>query len=126
MVADESSAAESSVVRETPRYGHAAFPMRRCEKDGFWERDDIAIGDFYWTVAACGRTLWVMIPCPGLQGGTPGALRPIICPWSIGYRNDSGAQWSWDGNEDKPTLTPSLHAVGLWHGWVRNGELVEA
>ena len=30
----------------------------------------------------------------------------------------------WDGNEDKPTITPSIHAVGCWHGWCRNGRLV--
>lgn len=32
--------------------------------------------------------------------------------------------WQWDGNEDKPTLTPSVNAEGIWHGWVRAGRLV--
>lgn len=31
-----------------------------------------------------------------------------------------------DGDPIRPTLSPSLHVVGEWHGWVRNGELVEA
>jgi hypothetical protein len=31
--------------------------------------------------------------------------------------------WGWDGNEDKPTLTPSIHAVGSWHGYLRAGRL---
>ena len=25
-----------------------------------------------------------------------------------------------------PTLTPSLHWIGFWHGWVRGGKLIEA
>jgi len=32
--------------------------------------------------------------------------------------------WTWDGNEDKPTLTPSILAPGQWHGWLRGGRLV--
>ena len=31
--------------------------------------------------------------------------------------------WGWDGNEDKPTLTPSIHHVGVWHGFLRAGRL---
>ena len=26
-------------------------------------------------------------------------------------------------NEEAPTLRPSLHAVGIWHGWVTAGQL---
>lgn len=29
--------------------------------------------------------------------------------------------WGWDGNEDKPTITPSILVHGLWHGYCRNG-----
>ena len=32
--------------------------------------------------------------------------------------------WGWDGNEDKPTLTPSIHSPGVWHGWLTAGRLV--
>ena len=31
--------------------------------------------------------------------------------------------WGWDGNEEKPTLTPSIHDVGHWHGFLRSGVL---
>lgn len=34
-----------------------------------------------------------------------------------------GRIWGWDGNELKPTLTPSIHAPGEWHGFLRNGRL---
>ena len=37
--------------------------------------------------------------------------------------------WHWDGNLDKPTLTPSIFAKGLqgediWHGFMTAGRLV--
>jgi Family of unknown function (DUF6527) len=34
--------------------------------------------------------------------------------------------WNWDGNEAAPTLSPSVHCVGVgcgWHGFIRNGML---
>ncbi len=31
--------------------------------------------------------------------------------------------WGWDGNEEKPTVTPSIHCVGHWHGHLNNGFL---
>ncbi|MDY6979357.1 MAG: DUF6527 family protein [Pseudomonadota bacterium] len=30
--------------------------------------------------------------------------------------------WQWDGNREKPTLSPSLHLPGHWHGYLRGGE----
>ncbi len=31
--------------------------------------------------------------------------------------------WGWDGDEEKPTLTPSIDAPGEWHGYLRAGML---
>jgi hypothetical protein len=31
--------------------------------------------------------------------------------------------WGWDGNENRPTLTPSIHHVGVWHGHLVGGRL---
>ena len=33
-------------------------------------------------------------------------------------------RWLWDGNADSPTLTPSLHLPGVWHGYLTNGQLI--
>lgn len=30
--------------------------------------------------------------------------------------------WNWNGSTDRPTLTPSVHHVGHWHGWLTDGE----
>lgn len=114
---------------ETPRYGHAPHQMRLCEKDGFWDRPDIRVGDFYWQLNDGRvaehfgkRRLCVMIPC--LR--PPGFDQFTMSEWTIDHRNSCNAQWSWDGNEAAPTLSPSLHAVGIWHGFVRAGQLIEA
>lgn len=34
--------------------------------------------------------------------------------------------WLWDGNREAPTISPSIDIVGVWHGFIRNGELVSA
>ncbi len=31
-----------------------------------------------------------------------------------------------DGQKPDITVTPSLHAVGIWHGWLTNGVLIGA
>lgn len=86
------------------------------------DRSAEKIGDFYWIVnSGTGkRMLVVAIPDKDFQKGWG------LSRWSIDFPNHCGASWSWDGNEEKPTLSPSLHAVGVWHGWVRDGMLVEA
>lgn len=64
---------------------------------------------------------YIMIRCPdGSERGSVTAwrLRPVPDP------NDN--DWQWDGNREAPTLTPSLHWVGVWHGWLRAGALVSA
>ena len=38
--------------------------------------------------------------------------------------NLPGKHWGWDGNREAPTLAPSLHWIGVWHGWMRAGEIV--
>lgn len=105
---------------ETPRLGHAPIMMQLVEpwaKNG--PHDRARPGDFFWKVKDGKRSLVVALPC---QGGDYG----LWVHWSIDHKNHCNASWSWDGNEASPTLTPSLHWVGAWHGWVRNGELVEA
>lgn len=37
--------------------------------------------------------------------------------------SDKDRIWGWDGNEDKPTLTPSIQTIGHWHGFLRAGRL---
>jgi len=40
-------------------------------------------------------------------------------------RGGSGGDrvWGWNGDETFPTLDPSIHAIGQWHGYLRAGKL---
>lgn len=67
------------------------------------------------TMASGQRVMWHILP-----DGNAGMLRlrPIV---------DSGEahpSWEWDGNEDKPTLQPSVHLPGRWHGYFTAGRMV--
>lgn len=102
---------------DTPRHGHAPIPMVFCPNE-----DRIkAAGEFTWQVdpATLKRVLILGIPYNNPCGF-------IHSEWTIDHKNDCGASWSWSGKEGCPTLSPSLHAVGIWHGYVRDGKLVEA
>jgi hypothetical protein len=73
-----------------------------------------APGEFAWQINAPSRHLAMMLPCGDF------ANLPVNTP--------NG--WTWDGNEDAPTLTPSIlcrrHVAGSecgWHGYMTKGEL---
>lgn len=102
----------------TPRHGHAPVPLRLVADEDAIER----LGDFCWEQGADSvpTHVWLAIPSPTCGGWTPIRIAVNRGP------NLPGKAWGWDGNADKPTLTPSVHTYGHWHGWVRGGQLVEA
>jgi hypothetical protein len=65
------------------------------------------------TLANGQRVMWHKLP-----DGNGGLLRlrPVVS-------GESYPSWEWDGNGEKPTLTPSVHLPGRWHGWFRNGRM---
>lgn len=65
----------------------------------------------------------VMIVMPVNWGNAGVHERGISAEWTVSEKNVNGAQWSLSGTEDKPTLSPSLHWVGVWHGFLENGFL---
>ncbi len=73
-------------------------------------------GDFAWAPHDDQPTRQIYIVLPGdkyagaieCQLGAPGGDRI----------------WGWDGNEDKPTFTPSISVPGCWHGHLIAGRLV--
>jgi hypothetical protein len=80
---------------------------------------DLEVGEFFFHTAANGQ-VWFNAMFPGnTLCCIP--LRPLIDPTV-----NKGQSWQWDKNEDKPTLMPSVNAVGAWHGWVRAGQMVSA
>jgi hypothetical protein len=59
------------------------------------------------------KTIYVWLP--GMSG--PDAIRI--------QRGEQGGPkvWGWNGDEEKPSLTPSIHVLGKWHGYLTNGRL---
>ena len=61
--------------------------------------------------------------------GPDGKLLSIITPagqWNIDQESTSGGHWRREGAPPNVTADPSIHFVGRWHGWLRNGELIGA
>lgn len=54
------------------------------------------------------------------------------CPCGCGmlsvlpFKPEPSPSWEWDRNWDAPTLTPSVHHVGHWHGYLRGGFWTDA
>lgn len=51
---------------------------------------------------------------------------PCGCKAVGGVRLEGDGAWQWDGNREKPTISPSVLLYGglsdgHWHGWLRNG-----
>jgi Family of unknown function (DUF6527) len=73
-------------------------------------------GSFFFDTAQNGqKRMWHVLP-----NGDTGVIN--IRPTVAGEAQHPS--WQWDGNEDKPTLTPSVHLPGRWHGWFRAGRMV--
>lgn len=87
--------------------------MIRCKSEE--ECEEGPPGSFFIETNPTGnRLMWHKLP-----DGNYGViwLRPV--PEGMAAH----PSWEWDGNEDKPTLKPSVHAVGRWHGYFTNGRM---
>lgn len=100
----------------TPRHGHAPIPMRQVPgEDDLTVCGDFALGDDH---------IWIMVPSD--EGPTvpiPIRLR-LVQPSRAG--TPRFPRWDLSGSPSAPTLKPSINTRGHWHGWVRDGRLVEA
>ncbi len=58
-------------------------------------------------------TFWYCCPCGCRDVG----------PLSVGngFKPSDSPSWEWNGSTDAPNLIPSVHHVGHWHGWLRDG-----
>lgn len=59
------------------------------------------------------RRFWFVCPGP-CKALSAIALRPVF--------DGSPQSWEFDGNLEAPTLTPSIHHLGCWHGYLTAGE----
>lgn len=83
--------------------------------------DSGPVGSFWFKPNIIEGVRWLVLKLPsGHVTEIPvGQAKPV-----------EGPSWQWDGNEDKPTLSPSLwHWKNTgrpeeWHGWIRSGRMV--
>jgi hypothetical protein len=79
-------------------------------------RDTVQKGDFEITKDEATGQRWFWFKCPGACGQVSAiALRPVVKP------TPGQHSWEFDGNEEAPTLSPSINHVGCWHGFLRAG-----
>ncbi len=97
---------------EDKRESGALFPVA-----GWEEAFDGACGAFFFSkcVVEGQERDTLVIRLPGNHPLSHDGGSPI--PLEI-----SGPRaWAFDGNREAPTLSPSVHVVGHWHGWIRAG-----
>jgi hypothetical protein len=101
-----------------------ADPVGDGAPPGAW--DAVKPGDFWFgeEVATVGgtefryRVMWAKYPDGCL------ACLPLDMPVEVKNAGVRGASWHFfNGNLEKPTLSPSIHHVGHWHGYVRAGRM---
>ncbi len=95
---------------------------------------DVNAGDGFTSERPAGSFAWVFnphehnqryivlrLPCPN----HPLAILPVHRPGEVPV-GGKHAYWQWNGNEDTPTLSPSIlhHSVPSWHGHVDAGVMV--
>ena len=95
-----------------------------------WVFDNGALGDWWWGTLDGERVLWLVVPA-GVHKRGPLASRGLelihVCP---SHEKNNWAQPGpvngWDGNEDAPTLSPSISVPNGWHGFFDSGRLRNA
>lgn len=95
--------------------GQPNVTMKRIPDDAFPSKP----GEFHWKRAEDGSILACVL--------ADNRGRVHVIPVRKGF---GGATWKWDGNEDQPTLSPSILSWSNdskgnrhihWHGFVRGG-----
>jgi hypothetical protein len=95
----------------------ANYSKQNCIGERVDEPEHRGQFSFYVRTGADGKE-WpggMIICCPGCKGVSALPFRKPS-QWA-----KQPHDWHFDGNYDKPTLTPSIHHVGCWHGHLRSG-----
>ena len=107
----------------------------RCRMLDAWPTEPPSVGDMWWgdppadtsTLGADyqdkrlgSHTLWIQLPSTSWPNGSSFCL-----DWRSYDGNNYGRGWTRTGEPPNVTVTPSIVFDG-WHGWVRDGELVNA
>lgn len=72
-------------------------------------------GDFAWSSDF--KTMFLLLPGESLPVAGIRVVRGGENPGT-----EDRPRWVWDGNVESPTLAPSIHSPGQWHGYLIKGE----
>ena len=78
----------------------------------------LEVGDFMWGDEYPDGTRRLYIRLPNTSASGFDSLKVFK-----GADRGIEREWGWDGNEDRPTLVPSILNEGEWHGHLQDGEL---
>lgn len=96
--------------------------MRRVDRSwDLWNIGERPLrGDFQFVEKEGGWEICMVLPA-----GEKGCFvrLPVNKAGETPWGADRSPVWGWDGNEDKPTLTPSVWTHGYWHGFIRAGRM---
>ncbi len=100
----------------------APVRARFVTRDEFWDEDMRCPipGAIYIAEADDGGPGRWYYSCP-CGCGASGGLRVAVA-----VKPEQSPSWVWDGNRDAPTLHPSIHHIGHWHGWLKAGFFTQA
>jgi len=82
-----------------------------CRRVNFGEMEKV--GDFSFADNLKHINIWL-----------PGQLSPDAIQITTDKGRNEPRIWFWDGNQEQPTITPSIHLVGHWHGHLTAGKLI--
>lgn len=108
------------------------IPCKRFTADEYSELWAYGVGAFRWMEDPEGRrTMLLLVPYVRRGGHNPKYDRdyePLVLYMSSEQNNwaQPGPRNGWDGNEDSPTLNPSILVPGGWHGFMHSGQLTDA
>lgn len=76
-------------------------------------RDKAMPGSFHVEYRKAATYFWYCCPC-----GCGSIARLTV---GLRHKPEANPSWRWNGSLSEPTLTPSVHHIGHWHGWLRDG-----
>ena len=81
----------------------------------------VGIGDFIFNE----ERDYIYIVLPNVTGkfAVDAQGRAVLDPIRISRTGGGERIWTWNGNENSPTLQPSINWIGHWHGHLTAGEL---
>ena len=89
--------------------------------EALFEEDELPPAKFMFMRDGPNGPRWMSFPCPGQRRKNESNARCMV-PLHP-QKNSNGASWTWNGNREKPTLSPSINCHGCWHGFITDGEI---